>query len=127
MLPQTLTRESNFEDYALIEAYVDGVPVYSLGNIAYIYGLSPDLMPGAVMQQGNNNPFIKIKPKKSWEIKSNSFGVTIGEPGVRSMWNDSQPMLPHSSDRWRFGYRLVQLRKRSADARPEWIRIDLPR
>ena len=127
VFPQTVTREPDFEDYAPIEAYVDGTPVYSLGNIAYIYGLSPDLLPGAMMQQGNNNPVIKIKPKKSWEIKSNGFGVTIGEPGVRSMRNDSQPMLPihlidgDSDTAWcSYGSAVP-------DARPEWIRIDLPR
>src|SRR5438445_9397770 len=83
----------SFEDYATIEAYVDGFPVYSLGNIAYIYGVSPDLLPGAVMQQGNNNPKIKIRPKKSWEIKRNLFVGSMDQPGVRTMWNDNQPLL----------------------------------
>src|ERR1017187_2620330 len=84
----------NFEDYATIEAYSNGVPVYSLGNIAYIYGVSPDLYPGAIMQEGNSNPKVKTKPKKSWEIKRNPFGVTICEPGPRTIWHDAQPMLP---------------------------------
>src|SRR6266571_5005996 len=63
----------SFEDYATIEAYVDGFPVYSLGNIAYIYAVSPDVYTGVVMQQGNTNPTVKVKPKKSWEIKHNPF------------------------------------------------------
>jgi hypothetical protein len=120
------TRAPNFEDYASIEAYTGGFPVYSLGNIAYIYGVSPDLCPDAIMQEGNTNPKVKIKPKKSWEIKRNPFGVTIAEPGPRTMWNDSQPMLPiHLIDgdpdtAWSsYGSQVP-------DARTEWIRIDLP-
>ncbi len=116
----------NFQDYATIEAYSDGVPVYSLGNIAFIYGVSPDVYTGVVMQEGNANPKTKIKPKKSWEIKRNPFGSTIAEPGPRTMWNDSQPMLPiHLIDgdpdtAWSsYGSQIP-------DAGPEWIRIDLP-
>src|SRR5437667_7400644 len=78
----------NFEDYATIEAYVDGFPVYSLGNIAYIYAVSPDVYTGVVMQEANTNPKVKIKPKKSWEIKSNPFVASMAQPGVRTTWND---------------------------------------
>jgi len=123
---QPATKAPNFEDYASIEAYSGGFPVYSFGNITYIYGVGPDLCPDVVMQEGNTNPKAKIKPKKSWEIKRNPFGVTIAEPGPRSMWNDSQPMLPiHLIDgdpdtAWSsYGSQVP-------DARPEWIRIDLP-
>jgi hypothetical protein len=120
-------KSPDFEDYATVEAYADGYPVYSLGNMTYIYGVSPELLPGAVMQEGNTNPRTKIKPKKSWEIKSNPFGMSMAQPGVRTMWNDNQPMLPiHLIDGdpdtvWSsYGSQV-------ADARPEWIRIDLPR
>ena len=116
----------SFEDYATIEAFCNGFPVYSLGNMAYIYAVSPDLYPGTVMQEGNTNPQVKIKPKKSWEIKRNPFGVTIAEPGPRTMWNDNQSMLPiHLIDgdpdtAWSsYGSQVP-------DERPEWIRIDLP-
>lgn len=116
----------NFNDYATIEARCGGEPVYSLGNIAYIYGVSPDLYPRAEMQEGNSYPKIKIKPKKSWEIKRNPFGVTAPEPGPRTPWDDSQPLLPiHLIDGdpdtvWSsYGCQVP-------DARPEWIRIDLP-
>lgn len=119
-------RRPDFEDYATVEAYCQGVPVYSLGNIAYIYGVSPDLLPGARLQEGNARPMVKIAPKKSWEIKSNPYGVTICEPGPRSRWNDAQPLLP---------IHLIDGDPRTAwssygssvpDERPEWIRIDLP-
>ena len=120
-----MTATPDWEDYATIESYCDGVPVYSLGNMCYIYGVSPDLLPGVVMQEGNTHPATKIKPKKSWEIGSNPFGVTICEPGPRTPWNDSQPLLPiHLIDgnpdtAWcSFGQAV-------SDARPEWIRIDL--
>src|SRR5438046_2420999 len=63
-----------FEDYATIEARIAGEPVYCLDYMMYIYGVGPDLMSGVVMQEGNSNPLIKIKPKKSWEIKWNLLG-----------------------------------------------------
>jgi hypothetical protein len=114
------------EEYATVEAITNGVPVWSFSNLCYIYGVSPDLMPGTIMQEGNSHPLIKIQPKKSWEIKHNLCGATfeIGEP--RTPHNDSEPFLPvHLIDgdpntvwsSWEF---LVP------DARPEWIRIDLP-
>jgi len=122
----TTSKLPNFEDYATIEAYCDGVPVYSLGNLVYIHGVSPDVYPAAQMQEGNNNPKAKIRPKKSWEIRRNSFGLQAPEPGPRTIWNDSQPMLPiHLIDgdpdtAWSsYGCQVP-------DARPEWIRIDLP-
>ena len=54
------TSKPNFEDYATIEAECNGVPVYSLGNIAFIYGICPDLLPGAATQSGNTHPIVKI-------------------------------------------------------------------
>ncbi len=117
--------QPDWEDYATIEGYCQGEPVYSLGNICYIYGVSPDFLPGVVMQEGNQNPAVKIRPKKSWEITSNPFGVNIGEPGPRTPWNDSQPLLPiHLIDgdpytAWSSYGMAVP------DERPEWIRIDL--
>src|ERR1700733_14321832 len=92
--PKPVSYALNFEDYATIEAYSNGVPVYSLGNIAYIYGVSPDVYTGVIMQDGNTQPLEKIKPKKSWEIKNNTYGAFMEEPGPRMPWNDSQPMLP---------------------------------
>lgn len=115
---------ASIEDYATIEAYVGDVPVYAFGY-TYVYGLSPDLQPGAVMQVGNDNPIVKFKPKKSWEIKSGLCGFTAArEP--RTMWNDDQPLLPvHLIDgdpetAWASRYAGVP------DRQPEWIRIDLP-
>ena len=63
--PVCKTHQPSIEDYATIEAHFDGVPVYSFGNITYVYGVSPDLLPGLVMQQGNTNLVVKIKPQKS--------------------------------------------------------------
>ena len=117
----------NWEDYATIESYCGGEPVYSLGNIAYIYGVSPDLLPDVVLQYGNTNPVSKIKPKKSWELSDNLFGAYMTQPSARSPWNDNQALLPvHLIDgdpdtAWcSFGCQV-------SDGRPEWIRIDLPR
>ena len=80
------------EDYATIEAYCGDVPVYAFGY-TYVYGVSPDLMPGAVFQEDNTHPAEKIPPKKSWEIKHNMCGSTPArEP--KTMWNDDQALRP---------------------------------
>jgi len=97
-----------------------------LGNITYIYGVSPDFIPGTLIQENNGNPAVKIEPKKSWEIADNPYGVNICEPGPRSPQNDSQPMLPiHLID----GDPLTAWSSIGCavpDGQPEWIRIDLP-
>jgi len=83
------------------------------------------LMPGVRMQEGNRHPLAKIRPKKSWEIKSN-FAGTESEMTRHSAQNDSQPMLPiHLIDgdpntAW------TSLEYTAPNPRPEWIRIDLP-
>ena len=124
------TREPSFEDYASIEARVDGEPVYCLDYMMYIYGISPDLIPGVVMQDGNTNPITKIKPKKTWEINWN-YLLSNTEQVPRSRYNDNQPLLPiHLIDGDRdtvwcsFGSVGGPLQPSVAD--PEWIRIDLP-
>ncbi len=123
--PAANSASPSIEDYATIEGYADGAPIYSFSNLSYVYGVSPDLLPGAEMQEGNRNPKIKIKPKKSWEIKHNLCGATH-EMTVRSPWADSQPFLPiHLIDGdpdtvW------CSWGSRVPDEREEWIRIDLP-
>jgi hypothetical protein len=116
----------SIEDYATIEGYCHGLPIYSFGNITYVYSVSPDLLPGVVMQQANAHPIVKIKPKKSWEIGYNLCGAEPGEMANRTMWNDDQPMLPiHLIDGDPNTY-WSSFGGMTPDARPEWIRIDLP-
>ena len=113
------------EEYATMEAISEGVPVWSFSNLCYIYGASPDLKPGLVLQQDNRHPVDKIKLKKSWEIKDNLCGAE-SEMTCHTALNDSQPMLPiHLIDGdpetvWSSWGLLVP------EGRPEWIRIDLP-
>lgn len=112
-------------DYATIEGVCDGAPIYSFGNIIYVYGQSPDLAPGQELQEGNKHKPVKIKLKKSWEIKHNLCG-SEHEMTVRTPANDAQPLLPiHLIDGdpktvWSSWGCAVP------DGRPEWIRIDLP-
>ena len=85
--------EPSIEDYATVESVCNGVPVYSFSNIAYVYGAAPDLLPGVVLQSNNTNPLVKVKPKKSWEIKEGMFGFD-SEITCRTAANDSLPFLP---------------------------------
>jgi len=110
--------------WATIEAHDKGVPVYAFGY-TYVYGVSPDFAPGVILQEGNNAPATKIRPKKSWEIKDNFFGSTPArEP--RTAANDDQPLLGvHLID----GDILSIWSSRGQNqptVQPEWIRIDLP-
>jgi hypothetical protein len=116
--------EGDLSKWATVEAHDNGVPVYAFGY-TYVYGVSPDIRPGVVLQEGNDAPAKKIQPKKSWEIKNNLFGSTPArEP--RTAANDDQPLL---------GVHLIDGDARScwasrgqnqADVEPAWIRIDLP-
>ena len=74
-----------------VRAVCDGVPVYGFGY-TYVLGVSPDLVSGAPLQEGNGAAVTKIRPKKSWEIQSNRMGAT--SPRIpRSPLNDPQPQL----------------------------------
>lgn len=124
--PRAANDPARIEQYATIEAYVgkQETPVYAFGP-TYVYAIGPDLLPGAVMQEGNSRPAVKIRPKKSWEIQSNLCGSTPArEP--KSMWDDDQPLLPiHLID----GDPETAWSSRggtASDTQPEWIRIDLP-
>ena len=119
------TSMKSITNYASVEAICGGVPVYSFGNLIYIYGQSPDFYPGVKYQAGNSNAISKLKLKKSWEIKNNYMGF-CHEMTPRTRWNDSQPFLPiHLIDGdpdtiW------ASFECFAPDARDEWIRIDLP-
>ncbi len=56
-----------------VRAICDGIPVYGYGY-TYIWGVSPTFAKGTQLQQGNNSPEKKIKPKKSCKIKANNLG-----------------------------------------------------
>jgi len=117
-------RSPKIEDYATIEAHAGGAPVYAFGY-AYILGVCPDLAPDAAWQDGNQNPAVKIRPKKSWEIRDNLCGSTPArEP--KTAWNDDQPLLDiHLIDgdpetAW------CSRGQTAPDVEPAWIRVDLP-
>ncbi len=43
---QPNTPQPSIEDYATIEGYCDGSPIYSFGGAASVYGVGPGPMPG---------------------------------------------------------------------------------
>ena len=72
-----------------VRSVVDGVPVYSFGD-TFIYGLGPNLVAPQSLQEGNDAEMRKIRPKKSWEITTNTMGAT--SPRVpRTELYDDQP------------------------------------
>jgi len=87
-------KKPEITDYATIEGWLgkDQVPVYAFGY-TYVYGRQPDLLPGAVMQQGNSNPADEDQAEEIMEIESSVCGSTPArEP--KTMQNDDQPLLP---------------------------------
>lgn len=122
-MTEKVPKTQSIEDYATIEAHCEGVPVYAFGY-TYVYGVSPDLDPDLKLQKGNDRIWTKIKPKKSWEIKSNKLGSTPArEPKTAA--NDDQPLLcVHLIDgdgesAW------CSRGQTQPDVEPVWIRIDL--
>jgi hypothetical protein len=99
------------------------VPVYGFGD-TFLYGVSPDLQPGAQLQDGNTHPKTKIRPKKSWEIRENKMGAT--PPRMpRSQMMDEQPFLSiHLIDGDPETY-WCSRGQIQPDVEPVWIRIDL--
>jgi hypothetical protein len=116
---------SGLEKYATIEAYSDDVPVYAFG-FTYVYGVSPDFLPGTVLQTGNTNPKNKIQPKKSWEIKENKMGInptSVPRTGV----NDNQPFRSVHLIDGDVNTCWCSRPQIQPDVEDVWIRIDLPR
>jgi hypothetical protein len=116
------SKARSLEEFATIEAYCDGVPVYAFGY-TYIHSVSPDFIPGLMWQKGSK-PAEKLVPKKSWEISGNLLGSTPArEP--KSLHIDDQPLLSvHLIDGdpetcW-CSRGLIK-----ADVEPVWIRLDL--
>jgi hypothetical protein len=102
----------------------DGIPVYGFGSVD-ILGVCPELIPGEQLQHGNAATAVKIKPKRSWEIKSNKIGAT--PPRTPRTWmSDFQPLRPvHLIDGNPETYWSSRGQTRT-DVQPQWIRIDLP-
>ena len=58
-----------------VEANVAGHNVFASGSFD-VYSVSPTYFPNLEMQLGNTSARRKIKPKKSWEIRSSYIGLT---------------------------------------------------
>ncbi|MCL2664805.1 MAG: discoidin domain-containing protein [Defluviitaleaceae bacterium] len=112
------------ERYCTEETTCEGVPVYSFGNQIYVYGESPTFYSG-VTAQADAPPPKKFRLKKSSEIKSNYAGAEH-EMTPRTWQTESQPMLPLHLIDGNPGTIWCSWGCYAPDARPEWIRIDLP-
>lgn len=104
----------------------NGYPIYSYGQFD-VYGVNPTYFDALQIQKSNVNPFKKIEPKKSWEIKSNLIGITPTRlPSSRA--GEVEPFHPlHLID----GNPATQGFAGRPQGDPEithaWVRIDLPR
>ncbi len=106
-----------------LRADCNGVPVYGFG-CTYIYGLSPDFVPGARLQADNESPRRKIVPKKSWQIHSSKLGAT--PPRMpRTARSDFQPFVGiHLIDDDPETYWACR-GQNQPEVEPAWVRIDL--
>src|SRR5262249_11808492 len=84
--------EQSLSKAPVIATSQENAPIYGYGDLAG-YGVSPELRPGAITKQKNENPKPKLQPKKSWEIQDNMFGAP--PPRVpRTPQTDRQFNLP---------------------------------
>jgi hypothetical protein len=106
-------------------AEVGGVPVRAFGRI-FVHGVSPDFHTGVTLQRGNNRPQIKIRPKRSWEIKAdNNVGSMVSyQPCLPA--NDFQPQLAVNLIDGDPDTAWCSRGEGQPDAAPAWVRIDLP-
>lgn len=102
---------------------IDGVPIYAYGRV-FIYGESPTFELGTVIQQENQTPQMKIKPKKTWEMKGNHLGGMVS-------W---QPCMPNNDVQPRLAVNMIDgdpdtvwysRREAQPGIFPVWIRVDL--
>lgn len=106
-----------------VRTVVDEVPVYAFGD-TFIYAITPTLVGESRLQEGNASPARKIKPKKSWELKSNTFGATA--PRVpRSEINDYQPFVGVNLIDGNPETCWMSRGQNQPDVEPVWVRIDL--
>ena len=75
----TASLNANYPKDRLFGSQIDFIPqkvaesqghdVHAIGDLD-IYSVSPDFFPETILQEGNNNPIIKIVPKKLYQILS---------------------------------------------------------
>ena len=106
-----------------VRSICDGIPVYGYGY-TYIWGVSPTFIKGIQLQEGNNSPQKKIKPKKSWEIKDSKVGACIA-PVRRTALMDFQPQLSIRLIDGDYDTFWCSRAQAQPDFQPVWIRIDL--
>jgi len=86
--------------------------------------VSPDFVRGTRIQEGNDSPVAKVRPKKSWEITENKLGATPPrEP--RTARADQQPFLGLSLIDGDPDTYWTCRGQCQPDVEPVWVRIDL--
>lgn len=109
-----------------VKAEVDGYKVLGYGEFD-IYSVSPTYDETVTVQRNNGNPWKKIVPKKSWEIKSNLIGLTP----TRSPSSHAAELQPFATPYFVDGNAGTAGFAGRPVGDPSitraWLRIDLPR
>ena len=102
---------------------VKGVPIYAYGRV-FIHGVSPDFETGVLIQHGARAPEVKIKPRKSWELRQNYVGGLVSyQP--REPRNDVQPTLAVNLIDGDPDTFWLTRGEAQPDIMPAWVRFDL--
>ncbi len=101
-------------------------PIHAYGAFD-VYAVCPTYDDSLKIQTGNQNPWVKIKPKKSWEIGNNFLGLTP----TRSPSSHVSGIEPHSPLKIIDGDPHTKGFVGRPDGDPSitraWVRIDFPR
>jgi hypothetical protein len=107
-------------------AVVDGYRVYKYGRFD-VYEVSPTYDSGLIIQNGTDNAWRKLQPKKSWQIKSNLLGLTpTRAPSSRaSEWEPCATVFFVDGNLDTVGFAGCPVGDPSITR--AWVRIDFPR
>ena len=122
--PKVENEKYLFSDPPVIQAQCQGEEILRFGN-TWIWQQAPNLQQAESLQKNNQDPLIKIRPKKSSALQCNFLGVnTSGMP--RSRQNDYQPLeVVHLIDGDPSTCWLSRGTRRPEVALP-FVRIDFP-
>ena len=107
-----------------VQAVCGDAPVKRFG-FCWVLGEAPTLLDDTVLQLGNTNPFVKVHPKDSRQIKRNYMGITTTRM-PRSTVNDYLPVEAIHLIDGNLQTCWMSHGQPQPIVQPIWIRLDLP-